>query len=54
MVSFLFPAALAALVAGPQEAKNLGGEEEPPPDSDPFSNAESGENLVKLSRRFAV
>jgi hypothetical protein len=49
--SFLFHAALIRLIAGPEEVKNLAGES-PPPDSDPFSNAEFGENLVSLSSQF--
>jgi len=38
-VFFLLPRRVDSLVAGPEEAKNLAGES-PPPDLDPFSDAE--------------
>jgi hypothetical protein len=38
---------------GPEEAKNPAGES-PPPDSDPFEDAEFGENYANLSRQFAA
>jgi hypothetical protein len=50
---FVFPAELNQLVAGPEEAENLAGEN-PPPDSDPFSDAESGENLGCSSSQFVA
>ena len=34
-----FPRCVDSAIAGPEEAKNLAGES-PPPDSDPFSDAE--------------
>jgi hypothetical protein len=41
------------LIAGPEEAKNPAGKR-PPPDSDPFDNAEFGKNLSCMSSRFAA
>jgi hypothetical protein len=38
-----FPATLTSAVAGPEETKNLAGKC-PPPDSDPFNDAEFGKN----------
>jgi hypothetical protein len=52
--SFSFPAALTQLVAGPDEAKNHSGKKCPPPDSDPFSDAEFRKNLASLSSLFAA
>jgi hypothetical protein len=40
-------------VAGPEETKNPSGES-PPPDSDPFSNAELARNVANPSREFAT
>jgi hypothetical protein len=40
-----FPAVLILLIAGPEETKNLAGEC-PPPDSNPFSDAEFGQNYA--------
>ena len=40
MIYFLFPRRVVSAIAGLEEAKNLAGES-PPPDSDPFSDAES-------------
>jgi hypothetical protein len=37
---------------GPEEAKNLAGRC-PSPDSDPFKDAKSAENLVRLSNKIA-
>jgi hypothetical protein len=45
MVLLPFPAELTLVVAGPEEAKNLAGRY-PPPDSDPFSDAEFSEILI--------
>jgi hypothetical protein len=39
MISFLFPRRVLSAIAGLEEAKNLAGKS-PPPDSDPFSDAE--------------
>jgi len=50
-LSFLFSAALILVSQGPEEAKNPR-ERCPPPDSDPFSDAESGENYMSYSRQF--
>src|SRR5262245_3334112 len=52
-LSFSPPSRSLSKLRVQKRPKNPAGKEEPPPDSDPFSNAESGENLVKLSRRFA-
>jgi hypothetical protein len=52
-ISSLVPRPVDSAIAGPEGAKNLAGES-PPPDSDPFSDAESEENLVRLSRKFAA
>jgi hypothetical protein len=41
------------VIAGREEAKNLAGKS-PPPDSDPFSDAESGRDLADLSSQFAT
>jgi hypothetical protein len=49
---FAFPAALSQLVAGPEGANNRA--KSPPPDSDPFSDAEFGKNLAGLSNQFAA
>jgi hypothetical protein len=51
--SFLFPAGLTQLIAGPEGAKNPAGTS-PPPDSDPFSYVEFGKDLVRLSSQFAA
>jgi hypothetical protein len=48
---FLSPAELFFGIAGPEEAKNLAGKK-PPPVSDPFSDAESGESYASLSSQF--
>jgi len=40
-----FPAAFISTTAGLEEAKHPGGEGYPPPDSNPFSDAEFGKNL---------
>src|SRR5215469_743277 len=48
-----FPRCVNSVVAGPEGAKNLSGERCPPPDSDPFSNAEFGKNLANKSSQFA-
>ena len=53
MFSFLFPRRVDSAIAGPEEAKNPAGKG-PPPDSDPFSDAEFGKNLANLSRQFAA
>jgi hypothetical protein len=39
VLPFLFPRRVASAIAGLEEAKNLAGKS-PPPDSDPFSDAE--------------
>jgi hypothetical protein len=44
---------LTLVVAGPEDAKNLAGKR-PPPDSNPFSDAEFGKNLANLSNQFAA
>jgi hypothetical protein len=44
------PLGYVSAIAGPEEAKNLAGQSKPPPDSDPFSHAESGKNLAFVSR----
>jgi len=41
------------VAAGPEETKNLAGEC-PPPDSDPFSDAQFAKCLACLSRQFAA
>jgi hypothetical protein len=41
------------MVAGSDEAKNLAGKS-PPPDSDPFGDAEFAKNLANVSRQFAA
>ncbi len=41
VLPFLFRAALCPCLEGPEEAKNLAGENVLPPDSDPFNDAES-------------
>ena len=51
VLAFLFPATLILRFAGPEETKNLAGKC-PPPDSDPFSDAESGESYASLSSQF--
>jgi hypothetical protein len=51
--SFLFPRPVVSAIAGLEEAKNRAGEN-PPPDSDLFSDAEFGKNLANLSNQFAV
>jgi len=48
MVLPFFPDVLILLVAGPEKAKNPA-VETPPPDSDPFDDAESEKNLGGLS-----
>jgi hypothetical protein len=48
-----FPRSVVILIAGPEEAKNPAGES-PPPDSDPFSDAEFGKNPGTPSRQFAA
>jgi hypothetical protein len=45
VLSFFFPATLIVRFAGPEGAKNLAGKC-PPPDSDPFNDAEPGENYA--------
>jgi hypothetical protein len=50
---FFSPAELLCGVAGPEGAKNLAGES-PPPDSNPFGDAESGKNLATLSSQSAA
>ena len=52
---------ISSLVPPPVDSANRGsgrGEEpsggNPPPDSNPFSNAEFGKNLARLSRQFAA
>jgi hypothetical protein len=49
--SFLGPRCIISATAGPEGAKNLAGES-PPPDSNPFSDAESAKNLARLSRKI--
>jgi len=44
---------LIQVAAGPEEMKNLAGEC-PPPDSDPFSDAQFAKSLACLSRQFAA
>ena len=44
--SFVFPRWVFVVVAGPEETKNFSGGKCPPPDSDPFSEAESGKILA--------
>jgi len=46
------PLTLISVIAGPEGAKNLAGEY-PPPDSDPFNDAEFGKNLFCVSSKFA-
>jgi hypothetical protein len=53
VLPFLFPALLILFVAGREKAKNPAGKC-PPPDSDPFSDAEYAKNLAYLSRKFAA
>src|SRR5258708_643233 len=53
MVLPSFPRAVRFWIAGPEEAKNLAGKS-PPPDSDPFSDAEFGKNLAGLSSKLAA
>ena len=48
-----FPRCVVLRSAGPEEAKNPAGKS-PPPDSDPFSDAEFGKNLANLSNQFAA
>jgi hypothetical protein len=48
-----FPAALDFGIAGPEKTKNRAGKC-PPPDSDPFSDVESGENYDNSSSQFAA
>jgi hypothetical protein len=50
--SFLFPRRGDSATAGLEEAKNRAGEC-PPPDSDPFSDAQFGKNIGCLSTKFA-
>jgi hypothetical protein len=45
VLPFFFPATLILRFAGPEGAKNLAGKC-PPPDSNPFSGAESGKNYA--------
>ena len=52
-ISSLFPRRVNSAIAGLEEAKNLAGES-PPADSDPLSDAESGENYANLSNQFAA
>jgi hypothetical protein len=52
-ISFLFPRRILSGIAGPEETKNPAGKS-PPPDSDPFSDAEFGENLADLSSQIAA
>ena len=51
-ISFLFPRRIDSAIAGLGEAKNLAGES-PPPDSDPFGDAEFGKTppVLKTIRR---
>ena len=51
--SFLFPRCVDSAIAGPEEAKNLAGKS-PPPDSDPFSDAEFGKNRANCQTQFAA
>jgi hypothetical protein len=53
ILPFLFPLWLILGTAGPEQAKNLAAES-PPPDSNPFNDAESAENRASLSRQFAA
>jgi hypothetical protein len=54
ILSFLFPAMLIlTAVAGLEGGEEPAGKD-PPPDSDPFNDAESQKNLGSLSSRFAV
>jgi hypothetical protein len=53
VLSSSFPAQLV-LISGPEEAKNLGGGRDAPPNSDPFRDAEFDGNLACLSIRFAA
>jgi hypothetical protein len=43
-----FPRSIDLWIAGPEETKNPAGES-PPPDSDPFSDAELGHDLGRVS-----
>src|SRR6266550_9084640 len=52
-ISSLFPRRVNSAIAGLEQAKNLAGES-PPADSDPLSDAESGENYANLSNQFAA
>jgi hypothetical protein len=51
--SFLFPAVLILLVAGPEGGEEPSGES-PPPDSDPFSDAEFAKVLLGCQEKFAA
>jgi hypothetical protein len=44
-ITFLFTRHIDSAIAGLEEAKNLAGGS-PPPDSDPFSDAESDQNYT--------
>ena len=52
VLPFFFPAAVRSGIAGSGRGEEPSGAKGPPPDSDPFSDVESGENLVSLSRQF--
>jgi hypothetical protein len=52
--SFLSPAALVARIADPERDEEPRRGKSPPPDSDPFSDAELDENLSCLSRTITV
>jgi len=51
VLPFHFPRPVVSAIAGLEEAKNLAGRS-PPPDSDPFNDAQFGKNLAYSSRKF--
>jgi hypothetical protein len=44
---FFCPRSVVILIASPEETKNPAGKKDPPPDSNPFGDAEFGKNFAR-------
>jgi len=54
VLPFFFPVALILRLEGVRKRRRTQRGKCPPPDSDPFNEAEFGQNLVRLSRQNAA